>query len=185
MKPLNKDKKKRISKRLSYILRHHPDSVGITLDDYGWANVEELLFALKKHGFTVTPDQLKEVVATNEKKRFAFSEDQQLIRASQGHSININLGITAKTPAEKLFHGTATRHLDSIKKLGLQKQNRQHVHLSKDTKTAHKVGSRHGKPVILIIKALEMHQDGLEFFESDNGVWLTDAVPVKYIEFPD
>ncbi|MGB0522057.1 MAG: RNA 2'-phosphotransferase [Flammeovirgaceae bacterium] len=185
MKSLSKEQKKRISKRLSYVLRHHPSSIGLTLDQEGWTKVDELLQALKKHGLTVTPSMLKEVVDTNDKKRFAFSPDGLSIRANQGHSIDINLGLDPKDPPVQLYHGTATRHLDSIKATGLEKRNRQHVHLSPDEKTALKVGGRHGKPVILIIRALAMHQDGYPFFESKNGVWLTDEVPVKYIEFPD
>ena len=185
MKLLGKDKQRRISKRLSYILRHHPDSVGLTLDFEGWAKVDELLLALRKHGMSISIGELQEVVANNDKRRFAFSPDRKSIRANQGHSINISLGLQAIVPNAQLYHGTATRHLDSIKETGLEKRNRHHVHLSADTKTAHKVGSRHGKPIVLIVKAKEMHADGYEFFETANGVWLTDAVPVKYIEFPD
>lgn len=185
MKPLNKDQKKRISKRLSYVLRHRPDTIDITLTDDGWVKVDTLLLAFKKHRLNISLDMLKEVVATNDKQRFAFSEDQTSIRANQGHSVSVNLGMEVQSPPEVLFHGTATRFIDSIQETGLQKQNRHHVHLSADEKTAHKVGSRHGKPIILIVNALAMHKEGFEFFKSDNHVWLTDSVPVKYIEFPD
>lgn len=185
MKKSNTEKYRRISKRLSYVLRHNPTAVGITLDDEGWAVVDELLLALKKHGASVDLPILKEVVANNDKKRFSFSDDELRIRANQGHSIAVDLGLTPQEPPHELFHGTATRFLESIQEQGLMKQNRQHVHLSFDTKTAQKVGSRHGKVVVLIVQAKAMHDDGFPFFLSQNGVWLTDHVPVKYIEFPD
>lgn len=185
MKLLNKDKRKRIGKKLSYILRHHPESIGITLDHEGWVKVDELLLGLKKHGTSITQSMLKEIVDNNDKKRYTFSPDGLSIRANQGHSIEVDLGLEPKEPLDVLYHGTATRNLDSIKLTGLQRQSRQHVHLSPDEKTAHKVGSRHGRPIILVIHAKEMHEAGFEFYESKNGVWLADEVPLKYIEFPD
>lgn len=172
-----------ISKKLSYTLRHHPESIGLVLDKEGWANVSELLDGLAKDNVKVSMEDLQEVVAQNDKKRFAFSEDFKKIRASQGHSIDIELGYGAKTPPEILYHGTSTKSLDSIKEQGLLKQNRHHVHLSADKETAQKVGSRHGKPVVLIVNAKEMQQAGFEFFISENGVWLTETVPVDYLVF--
>jgi putative RNA 2'-phosphotransferase len=174
---------KQISKALSYILRHHPEVIGLTLDAQGWADTQELLAKFSQQYGALTLTALQEVVAENDKKRFAFNEDESKIRASQGHSIEIDLGYTAQTPPEVLYHGTATRFLDSIREAGLLKQDRHHVHLSADQATAHKVGERHGKPVVLQVKALEMSEQGLEFFISDNGVWLTDHVPVAFIGF--
>lgn len=174
---------KQISKALSYILRHHPDTIGLTLDAQGWADTQELLAKFSQQYGLLTLTALQEVVAENDKKRFAFNEDGSKIRASQGHSIEIELGYTAQTPPEILYHGTATRFLDSIRETGLLKQDRHHVHLSADQATAHKVGERHGKPVVLQIKALAMSEQGFEFFISENGVWLTDHVPVAFIHF--
>lgn len=173
----------KISKRLSLVLRHNPDSIGLTLDPQGWANVDELLGCLTSNGSHISLDQLRKIVSENDKKRFKFSEDGKLIRASQGHSIKIDLGITSVEPPNVLYHGTATRLLDSIQIEGLMKRSRQHVHLSADLSTATKVGQRHGKPVILTIRAKEMHQSGHLFYLSDNQVWLTDSVPVEFIDF--
>ena len=169
------------SKLLSYVLRHKPETIGLTLDNNGWAKVDELLNQLKIHGHDIDAALLNEVVEKNNKKRFKFSDDRTQIRASQGHSITIDLGYTPQPPPEILYHGTAVQHLESILKEGIIKKSRQHVHLSKDTDTAMSVGSRHGKPVILNILAADMYKDGYHFYLSDNGVWLTDEVPARYI----
>lgn len=179
MKPNNK----KISKFLSLVLRHQPEIIGLNLDENGWAETQTLLEKLAKNNRKIDLQTLEEVVVSNDKKRFAFNADKTKIRASQGHSIHINLGYVPLEPPEILFHGTATRFLDSIKKQGLLKGNRHHVHLSKDVETARSVGSRHGKVVVLKVKALEMYQGGFEFFVSENQVWLTDFVPVEYLEF--
>lgn len=179
MKPNNK----KISKFLSLVLRHKPEIIGLNLDKSGWVDTSDLLNQLAKNNKKITLESLKEVVANNDKKRFAFNADHTKIRASQGHSIDINLGYTAVEPPAVLFHGTATRFLGAIKKEGLLKRNRHHVHLSKNLETATNVGSRHGKVVVLKVKALEMHKAGFEFFVSENQVWLTDHVPVEYLEF--
>ncbi len=173
-----------ISKKLSLVLRHQPQVIHISLDEQGWVAVDTLLEAFSEHFFPISQAELEEVVAKNNKKRFAFSEDGSRIRASQGHSVKISLGYTAQEPPEMLYHGTATRFINSIRKQGLTKQNRHHVHLSADEATAQQVGSRHGVPVILQVRAQEMHQAGLAFFISENGVWLTEQVPVKYLVFP-
>ncbi|MDX2305070.1 MAG: RNA 2'-phosphotransferase [Microscillaceae bacterium] len=180
------DEKKIIqtSKRLSLVLRHQPQLIGIELDEQGWVSVEILLQAFCKHFYPIDLEHLCEVVANNNKKRFAFSEDTQKIRASQGHSVEIRLGYEPVEPPVQLYHGTATRFLESIRKSGLQKQKRHHVHLSADEDTARQVGSRHGVPFILTIKSGEMHRAGFAFFRSENGVWLTELVPVAYIIFP-
>jgi putative RNA 2'-phosphotransferase len=123
------------------------------------------------------------VVALNDKQRFAFADTRTRIRANQGHSIEAELELKPRQPPELLYHGTVERFLASIRIEGLKKMNRQHVHLSADRETAVKVGSRRGEAAILIVRSGEMSRDGLEFLISDNGVWLTDAVPVKYIQY--
>lgn len=179
MKPNNK----KISKFLSLILRHKPEVIGLELNENGWAKTQELLDKMAKNGRAISFEVLQEVVENNNKKRFAFNEDQSQIRASQGHSLDVNLGYMPVKPPATLFHGTAIRFLDAIQENGLIKGNRHHVHLSKDLNTATDVGSRHGKVVVLTVKALEMYEAGFEFFVSQNGVWLTNHVPVAYLEF--
>jgi putative RNA 2'-phosphotransferase len=175
---MTEQQRAKISKKLSYILRHAPDSVGLILDEQGWVNVNDLL---SKFGDPLSIEDLKEVVKTNEKKRFAFNDDLTKIRASQGHSIEIDLAYQPTTPPEFLFHGTATRFLESIKKDGLLKGSRHHVHLSLDEVTARKVGARHGSPVILTLKSKEMYEAGYVFYVSENDVWLTEHVPTGFI----
>ncbi|NDW10180.1 RNA 2'-phosphotransferase [Dysgonomonas sp. 520] len=173
--------KKRIGKFLSLVLRHNPETIGIELDKNGWANVQELIEKCKKHRYHFSMDDLIEIVETNDKKRYSFSEKRNKIRASQGHSIAIDLALTPVEPPELLYHGTATRFLSSIMEQGVIKGSRQRVHLSKDKETATKVGARHGKPAILTIMSGKMYKDGILFYQSDNGVWLTDYVDTKYI----
>ena len=143
-----------------------------------------LLEAMGRHGTKVSREELEHVVATNSKKRFALSEDGRRIRASQGHSVAVDLGLVPQAPPEMLFHGTADRFLEGIRRTGLEKQSRQHVHLSATAETATSVGQRHGRPVVLRIRAGEMHRAGMRFYLSANGVWLTEALPKDYIEFP-
>ncbi len=169
------------SKFLSLVLRHEPERIGITLDREGWVPVIDLIAACEQHGITLHYTDLAEIVATSDKKRFAFSEDGQRIRANQGHSVEVDLGLTPVTPPEILFHGTVEKFLESIRREGLHKGERHHVHLSADVKTATKVGERRGQPVILQIAAGRMHAEGHPFFLSANGVWLTEYVPSKYI----
>lgn len=171
----------RTSKFLSLVLRHKPEELGITLDENGWTDVPMLLAKMATKGHRITHHQLRYIVETNSKKRFAFNDDESRIRANQGHSVEVNLGYVQKQPPEFLYHGTATRFLDVILDDGLQKMNRHHVHLSSDEQTARSVGSRHGKPVVLTVKAGAMAADGHVFYQSENGVWLTDHVPVAYI----
>jgi putative RNA 2'-phosphotransferase len=174
---------KKISKFLSLVLRHKPETIGLDLDENGWTETQVLLEKLAKNNRKIDLKTLEEVVANNDKKRFAFNADKTKIRASQGHSIEVKLGYTAVEPPEMLFHGTATRFLNSIQKQGLLKGNRHQVHLSKNMDTATNVGSRHGKVVVLKVKSIEMYKAGFEFFVSENQVWLTDHVPVEYLEF--
>jgi putative RNA 2'-phosphotransferase len=180
---MNDKPKKEISKFLSLILRHSPETIGLQLDDNGWADVQELLSKSAQHKHPFTKEELELVVADNDKQRFAFNGDHSKIRASQGHSVNIQLALAPQEPPEILYHGTVQKFLESIQREGLQKMSRQHVHLSKDRETAEKVGSRRGVPVILSIRSGQMQRDGILFYLSENGVWLTDNVPVKYIEF--
>ena len=175
---MTEQQRTKISKRLSYILRHAPESVGLKLDENGWASVHDLM---SKFGSPLSIEALKEVVETNEKKRFAFNDDSTRIRASQCHSIEVDLAYQPTTPPEFLFHGTATRFLDSIKTEGLLKGSRHHVHLSLDEVTARKVGARHGSPVILTLKSKEMYEAGYVFYVSENDVWLTEHVPTQFI----
>ncbi|MFT5169146.1 MAG: putative RNA 2'-phosphotransferase [Saprospiraceae bacterium] len=169
------------SKFLSLVLRHRPNLIGITLDNQGWISVEILLEKLEAFGNPLTSEELDFVVQSNNKKRFSFSEDKTMIRASQGHSIDIDLGYKSLQPPEILYHGTAKIYVDSILRQGIRKRKRHHVHLSSDKITAKSVGSRHGSPVILKIQSTIMHQAGIEFFLSKNNVWLTDYVDPKYI----
>lgn len=174
----------RTSKFLSLVLRHRPEKIGIQLDENGWTEVSTLLNALRSHGVVLSLENLRHVVETNNKKRFAFDDSGLKIRASQGHSIDIDLDYVPKTPPEILYHGTTHQFLASILKTGLDKRKRHHVHLSKDVETALQVGGRHGKPVVLTILAGKMAAQGFTFFQSENGVWLTAHVPTEFLEVP-
>jgi len=173
----------RQSKFLSFILRHKPEEVGLTLDAAGWVRIDVLLRALKKAGRPMSQQELAALVAGNDKKRFTISGDGGFIRAAQGHSIHVELSLSALVPPEALYHGTARQNLDGIFLDGLKPMGRQHVHLSASPSDAEKVGKRHGKPVVLQVPALRMHEEGHVFFVADNGVWLVDNVPVRYLGF--
>jgi putative RNA 2'-phosphotransferase len=166
------------------VLRHQPQLIGITLDAEGWVAVDELLTAAARHGQAISEDQLDEVVWTNDKQRFSFSPDGSMIRANQGHSVEVNLRLDPVEPPELLFHGTVERFLASIREQSLVRGKRHHVHLSADRETAVRVAQRRGRPVILVIESGRMHRDGRQFFQSANGVWLTEAVPPIYLQFP-
>jgi len=176
-------KDQKTSKFLSYVLRHRPDEIGLTLDANGWALVSELIEKSKAASIDLNPEMLREIVRSSDKQRFALSEDGARIRANQGHSVQVDLALEPRQPPAMLYHGTATRFLDAIRKEGLKPMSRQHVHLSPDEATATKVGKRHGKPVVLRIRAEAMWQKGRLFYLSDNGVWLVDKVEVGFIEF--
>ena len=171
-----------ISKLLSWVLRHQPEKIGLTLDEAGWVSVADLLRACNAHGLAQSSAELQVVVATNDKARFTFNADGAQIRANQGHSIPVTLGYEPLAPPEYLVHGTATRFLAAIQTQGLVRGHRHHVHLSADKVTAHRVGRRHGRPVILQVHSGAMHRDGFEFYRSANGVWLVEAVPAPYLE---
>lgn len=172
-----------ISKFISLVLRHKPQEIGLALDENGWADTQELIKKMSDHGTPLDMATLREVVDTNDKKRFIFNDDLSKIRASQGHSIDVDLGFTPQQPPGQLYHGTATRFVNGIRQSGLVKGSRQHVHLSEDVETMRQVGQRHGVPVILSINAAAMHSAGHQFYLSANGVWLTDHVPVSFITF--
>lgn len=176
-------KNRQFSKYISLLLRHKPEALGITLEPTGWTNVAEMLQKMQEKGMNVNLAQLQEVVAEDNKQRYSFNADQTKIRANQGHSVAVDLGFEPQIPPEFLYHGTATRFLDSIRATGLESRSRQHVHLSDNVETAKKVGQRHGKPVILVVKARELQERGQHFYLSENGVWLTEKVAVEFIEF--
>lgn len=171
------------SRFLSRILRHEPETIGLALDAQGWASVDELLRRMKKAGHAMTRAMLLEIVESNDKQRFTLSRDGRRIRAAQGHSIAVDLGLAPLVPPEFLYHGTARASLDAIFQEGLQPARRRQVHLSKDRTTAEQVGARHGKPVVLRVEAGRMHAEGHVFLRADNGVWLVDHVPSGYLGF--
>jgi putative RNA 2'-phosphotransferase len=171
------------SKFLSLILRHNPGKIGLTLDENGWADVCELISRANEKGHSLDMALLERVVAENDKKRFSFNEDKTKLRANQGHSIKVDVELSPAIPPDILYHGTAERFIESIKKTGLVKGKRLHVHLLSDRETAINVGERHGNPVILEVDAIAMHKDGHIFYLSENGVWLAENVPLKYLHF--
>lgn len=179
---INEKENTRISKFLSLVLRHQPEIIGIQLDEQGWVSVDILLKQMAAHSHHLSKEILDHVVATNSKKRFAYNDDETKIRANQGHSVDVDLNYKSRQPPAILYHGTAERALESIFKTGLEKRERHHVHLSMDVSTALSVGSRYGKPVLLVVAAGEMYTDGYSFYVSDNNVWLTEHVPVKYLK---
>ncbi|GHG61111.1 RNA 2'-phosphotransferase [Streptomyces griseocarneus] len=172
----------RVSKYLSQHLRHRPGHIGISLDPQGWVDVDVLLAAAAAHGFPISRRELEHVVATNDKQRFALEEDR--IRARQGHSVAVDLGLPAAEPPPYLFHGTVSRTVAAIRAEGLSPMGRHHVHLSADRETAERVGARRGKPVVLAVDAAAMRAAGHVFRVTENGVWLTETVPPRFLRFP-
>ena len=168
-----------ISKYLSFILRHKPESIGLALDDFGWADIDSLIAKTVDH--QLTPEVINLVVQTNDKQRFVIDESGKKIRANQGHSIEIDLNLEASIPPSKLLHGTAARFYDAIQVEGLTKQKRHHVHLTESVEVAKSVGSRYGKPVLLEVDAAEMVNEGYVFYQTANQVWLVDEVPSKFL----
>lgn len=171
-----------ISKFLSLVLRHKPQKIGLQLDAGGWAEIDGLLAGAAAHGEAISRDELEYAVAYNPKKRFAISEDGRRIRASQGHSVPVELGYEPATPPERLYHGTACQHLPEIRKHGLLRGKRHHVHLSPDETSARQVGQRHGRVVVLSVRSGDMARAGFRFWMSANGVWLVDNVPYRFVE---
>jgi putative RNA 2'-phosphotransferase len=170
------------SRFLSLILRHKPETIGLKLDNSGWVEVTQLLLQMNKNGRKIDIEELEFIVRTNNKKRFEFNNDKSKIRASQGHSLGIDLQYESKTPPNILYHGTSIDSVKSINENGLLKLKRDYVHLSNDIETATNVGSRHGKPIIFEVLAGEMYNEGFIFYQSTNGVWLTDHVPAKFLK---
>jgi len=168
----------KVSKFLSYVLRHKPDSIGLTMSENGWVSIDELI---RKSDVNLSISIIKNVVKNIDKQRFHISEDGLRIRANQGHSIDVNLEHSEAKPPKILYHGTATRFLSSILQNGLKPQSRTHVHLSADVETARQVGKRHGKPIILTINSSTMYDSGEKFYFSRNKVWLTKNVKPKFI----
>ncbi|MDE7477805.1 MAG: RNA 2'-phosphotransferase, partial [Lachnospiraceae bacterium] len=174
-----KNNKDSLSKFLSLVLRHHPEAAYIEVDEHGWADVDALIAGVKRTGRKINRMVLEEIVRTDEKQRYSFNEDKTRIRANQGHSILVDVELKEQEPPEYLYHGTAERFYNGIKAKGLKPMGRLYVHLSKDIETAVNVGKRHGKPIVLKIHSGEMHRDGVLFYLSENGVWLTEKVDVK------
>lgn len=172
----------RISRFLSLVLRHKPETIGLYINEHGWADVEELMSKMNTHNLKITRDTLNKVVAINNKQRFSFNDDNTKIRANQGHSIAVELHLKEAIPPLYLYHGTGEKAVASILKTGLQKKDRHHVHLSLDIQTAISVGKRHGKPKVLSVAARQMQRDGYKFYLSENNVWLAEFVPIQYLK---
>jgi putative RNA 2'-phosphotransferase len=179
---MQQERSVKVSKYLSKHLRHQPERIGLTLDEGGWAEIDTLIAAAAAHGFRFTREELDHVVATNDKRRFAVEGTR--IRASQGHSVDVDLQLPSAIPPPYLYHGTVARQLEAIRAEGLRPMNRHAVHLSPDRETATRVGARRGRPVVLPVDAAAMHRDGHVFQVSANGVWLTRHVPSRYLRFP-
>ncbi len=169
------------SKFLSFVLRHRPDAIGLTLDLQGWASIDELIVKGNASGILFDRESVLHIAKISDKGRFSLSADGQRIRAAQGHSVEVDLDLSPREPPRILYHGTATRFVDSILSKGLQPQSRRQVHLSADEATAQRVGRRHGKPAVLKVEAVRMHANGFKFFLAENGVWLTDQVPLEFL----
>jgi putative RNA 2'-phosphotransferase len=179
---MDEKRKTKISKFLSLILRHKPETIDLNLDENGWADVKELLEKSAQNGNDFTRKELETVVEKNDKKRFTFDARREKIRASQGHSITVEIGFEEKTPPKTLYHGTAEKNVEAILQNGLQKMQRHHVHLSTEIETARAVGTRYGKPVIFQINTENMLAENFKFYVSANGVWLVERVPAQFLE---
>lgn len=175
----------RFSRFLSLVLRHKPEAAGVTLDASGWTEIADLLRGAEAAGVALSPEALRRVVEGNDKQRFEISRDGERIRARQGHSVRVDLGLVPTTPLATLYHGTVGRALPAIRREGLRPMQRHHVHLSADPETAIRVGNRRGDAIILEVDAARLHASGTLFFVTGNGVWLTDRVPPEAIRFPD
>lgn len=172
----------KMGKYLSLILRHKPELINLKIDEHGWVEVDQLLKGINDSGRYISKEMLDIIVNTNNKKRYQYNDDQTKIRANQGHSIKVDVELQEKVPPDILYHGTAQKYLDKIKKSGIRKMNRLYVHLSKDIQTAINVGKRHGQPIVLVIDTKKMLRDGYKFYYSYNGVWLCDDIAYSYVE---
>ena len=172
----------KLSKLIALVLRHKPETLGLLLDSHGWANTKQLVSAINnREKFTMK--DLEEIVSTDEKQRYSFNSDKSMIRANQGHSIDVDVELEEAIPPDILYHGTAKKYFSNIMKEGLKPQSRLYVHLSTDEKTAINVGSRHGDPIVFKIDTKQMERDGYKFYRSVNNVWLTKEVPTEYFMF--
>lgn len=180
---MTKDDTTELSKFLSYILRHHPEAIGLELDEHGWAHIDSLIDKAKQEGKSLNRDRIREAIESGTKNRFIISEDDTYIRAGYGHSIDVDLSLSPETPPDILYHGTARKNLESIQKKGIHSGSRNYVHLSLHKEDAVSVGRRHGQPVVLSIAAKRMHESGFPFYpsESESGIWLVDEVPPEFI----
>lgn len=178
---MNPTRMVRLSKFLSRHLRHAPEELGLVLAPGGWVAVTDLLQACQRAGVCLSKEELEKIVQNNDKQRFSFNESRTQIRANQGHSVEVDLQLSPALPPEVLYHGTSEDVVQEILRTGLSRMRRHHVHLSTTEATARKVGSRHGKPVIFVVAAQKMHEDGKTFYCSTNGVWLVDEVPPQYL----
>lgn len=167
---------------ISLILRHKPETIGIQLDENGWADVNELLMGINRNGRKINREDLERIVKENNKKRYIFNDDKTKIRANQGHSLNVDVELKEAIPPNILYHGTGEKAIESIKREGIDKRNRQFVHLSADIDTAMKVGARHGRPFVFKVDAQKMHEDGYIFYLSENNVWLCEHIPKEYFD---
>ena len=178
------EKYTKISKFMSFVLRHKPEIIGISLDNEGWVNLDDFVHKINKHkNFHVTKETIHIIVKNDEKQRYSLSYDESMIRANQGHSIHVDLKLQPEMPPELLYHGTVENKLKSIEKEGLLPMSRNFVHLSSDIQTAENVGKRRGIPIILTIQAQKMYNEGYNFYQSENKIWMTKKVPVEYITF--
>lgn len=175
----------RTSKFLSYVLRHNPDALDLDLDPGGWADVDTLIERARAQGRVLSRSRIRAVIAAGEKTRFALSGDESKIRANYGHSIDVDLDLTPTAPPDHLYHGTAQSALSSIQSEGLRPQSRQYVHLSPTPAEAKAVGQRHGTPVVLLIDAPALHEDGFTLYRTTHSVWLTRLVPPRFIDIND
>jgi len=175
---------KSTSKFLSYVLRHHPESIGVEMDDHGWVTVSELIEKANKSGRLIDRQTIHQLIENNAKQRFILSDDENFIRAGYGHSVNVDLQLHPPKPPQTLFHGTAAQNIDSILDQGIHSASRNFVHLSMTQKEAQNVGSRHGKPAILTVAAQAMYDNGYTFYQSDSeaGIWLVKYVPAEYVD---
>ena len=178
---ITKKQEKKISKHLSYLLRHSKNIVN--MDEYGYVDIKDLIdYINNTNDLLFSIEELQNLVETNNKNRFKYNIDKTKLKACQGHSIDIKLELQSLKPKHKLYHGTSVKNLKNILEFGIQKMSRHHVHLSKDIETAKNVGSRHGKPIILELDTAKMHLDSINFYKSENDVWLVDYVNPKYIK---
>ena len=178
---MNQARLVRVSKYLSKHLRHQPERLGLELAPGGWVPVRDLLAACARHRFPITRAELEEVLARNDKQRFSFDPTKELIRANQGHSVEVDLQLEPVEPPDVLYHGTGERSAEAVRREGLRRMSRHHVHLSGDVETARRVGARHGRPVVFAVDAAGMRRAGHTFYRSANGVWLVECVPPAYL----